>query len=51
MESMESWKNQTSEGVEEQNSADSVSFGDVIYVRLSNGSWWPAQVCELYDFH
>lgn len=48
MESMESGKNQTSEGVEEQNS---VSFGDVIYVRLSNGSWWPAQVCELYDLH
>ncbi|XP_045825341.1 uncharacterized protein LOC123917619 isoform X1 [Trifolium pratense] len=38
---MERGKNQISEG-----EADSVEFGDVIYVKLRSGSWWPAQVVD-----
>lgn len=41
---MESEKNQISEEVKEQVEADSVEFGDVIYVKLRSGSWWPSQV-------
>lgn len=45
-----SGKNQISEGVEEQDANDSVALGDVIYIKLPSGSWWPAQVCELSLF-
>jgi hypothetical protein len=38
---MERGKNKISEA-----EADSVAFGDVIYVKLRSGSWWPAQVVD-----
>lgn len=27
--------------------ADQVTWGDLIWVRLNGGSWWPAQVFEM----
>jgi len=37
-----SGKNETSEG----GANDSVTFGDVIFIKLRGSSWWPAQVDE-----
>lgn len=42
----ESGKGQVSQGGRVQIATDSVALGDVIYIRLRGGSWWPAQVCE-----
>ncbi|QCE15979.1 uncharacterized protein LOC114162233 [Vigna unguiculata] len=37
-----SGKNETSEG----GANDSVTFGDVIFIKLRGSSWWPAQVVD-----
>ncbi|KAK7351552.1 hypothetical protein VNO77_11096 [Canavalia gladiata] len=42
MKTSENGKSQTSEG----GASDSVSVGDVIYIKLRSGSWWPAQVVD-----
>lgn len=38
----ESGKIETSEG----DANDSVTFGDMIFIKLRGSSWWPAQVDE-----
>ncbi|XP_061372095.1 uncharacterized protein LOC133314612 [Gastrolobium bilobum] len=41
-----SGKSHVSEGGGEQIGNDSVAFGDVIFIRLRSGTWWPAQVVD-----
>ncbi|XP_019438502.1 PREDICTED: histone-lysine N-methyltransferase TRX1-like isoform X2 [Lupinus angustifolius] len=42
----ESGKSKVSEGGGEQVKTDSIAFGDVIWIKLRHGSWWPAQVVD-----
>ncbi|KAE9587097.1 hypothetical protein Lal_00004903 [Lupinus albus] len=42
----ESGKSKVSEGRGEQIKIDSIAFGDVIWIKLRHGSWWPAQVVD-----
>ncbi|OIV97857.1 hypothetical protein TanjilG_12614 [Lupinus angustifolius] len=42
----ESVKSNVSEGGEKQVTPDSVALGDMIWIRLRHGSWWPAQVVD-----
>ncbi|KAF1893227.1 hypothetical protein Lal_00001673 [Lupinus albus] len=42
----ESGKSKVSEGGEEQVTLDSVALGDMIWIKLRHGSWWPAQVVD-----
>ncbi|CAL0305595.1 unnamed protein product [Lupinus luteus] len=42
----ESGKSKVSEGGEERVTPDSLALGDMIWIRLRHGSWWPAQVVD-----
>ncbi|KAJ1424785.1 PWWP domain [Sesbania bispinosa] len=46
-----SGKNQVSNGGELQGANDSVALGDMIYIKLRSGSWWPAQVVNGNSVH